>query len=181
MQKNLTQFPLSEAAFNKLYKAFYPKLCKYAWYLVNNTYMAEEIVQEFFTKLWHKQKHLKQIESIESYFFRSVKNAAFTAYKKQHQENERKEKLETLPQVENTEQFDEAYFLLKLDEAINRLPAKTRIIYCLKYKEGLSYDEIAKHLDISERTVDTHLYRGLKKLRQELQPYKTDFYKNERA
>lgn len=181
MKKRLLQFPLNEVDFNNLYKLYYSKLCKYAWYLVNNTDLAEEIVQDFFTKLWHKQQQLKNIQSIESYFFQSVKNAAFTAYTRQQKENNEKEELKKTQTIENNTLFDEAFFLQKLEQAIILLPKKTRIIYCLKYKEGLSYDEIAQYLKISERTVETHLYRALKKLRLKLQPFKDNFYKNASA
>lgn len=171
------QFPVSSETFNELYKAYFVKLCKYAYYLVNSREGAEELVQEFFTVLWHKQNKVHISTSLESYFFRSVKNAAFNLIQKQKREQERLEKIPD-PETENKE-INRDYFLLKLEEAIAKLPGKTRLVYCLRYKEGLVYSEIAAYLSISERTVETHLYRALKQLKKQLMPYKMAFYNTE--
>ena len=58
-----------------------------------------------------------------------------------------------------------------VDHAIETLPEKCRHIYTLSKKEGLSYQEIALHLEISEKTVENQIGIALRKLRETLKPH----------
>jgi RNA polymerase sigma-70 factor (ECF subfamily) len=64
-----------------------------------------------------------------------------------------------------------------LADAIEALPAKKSEIFKLKYFEGLKHKEIAARLGISYRTVETHIVKGLQKLRETLKEDK--FFRDE--
>jgi len=54
----------------------------------------------------------------------------------------------------------------RLAAAIEDLPSKYRVAVTMRFQEGLSPKEIAEHLGLPERTVRTHLLRGLKALKE---------------
>ena len=53
-------------------------------------------------------------------------------------------------------------------KAMEKLKPKNRKIFELHKLEGLTYKEIATHLDISERSVEDNIARALRLLREEL-------------
>jgi len=68
------------------------------------------------------------------------------------------------------EQVDQADFAARRDEALAELPARERNAFWLKYKYGMSYEEIARHFGVSKETVKKDLSRVMKHLRQRLEP-----------
>ncbi|MNL63493.1 RNA polymerase sigma factor [compost metagenome] len=54
---------------------------------------------------------------------------------------------------------------LQLEETIKALPEKCQIIFRMKYEQGLSQKQIAEELDISEKTIEAHLSKARKTIR----------------
>lgn len=59
----------------------------------------------------------------------------------------------------------------KIWQVINSLPEKCRKIFELNRFEGKKYNEIADHLNISVKTVETQISKALKTLRDNLRDY----------
>jgi RNA polymerase sigma-70 factor (ECF subfamily) len=53
-------------------------------------------------------------------------------------------------------------------EALQRLPERRRQAVLLRWRDGLSYEEIARSLHVSVKTVENQIGRGLKTLREAL-------------
>jgi len=62
-----------------------------------------------------------------------------------------------------------------LDQGIAELPEKCREVFLLSRNEHLSHRQISERLGISEKTVDDHITRALKKLRTPLSKMATIF------
>ena len=58
-----------------------------------------------------------------------------------------------------------------IQEAIEQLPERRKMIFLLSRDDGLTYQEIADVLDISVKTVETQIGRSLKWLREYLADY----------
>ena len=58
-----------------------------------------------------------------------------------------------------------------IDLALNKLPQQCRRVFDLSRIEGLKYREIAEYLNISVKTVESHMYKALAILRTELKEY----------
>lgn len=166
-------------AFESLFKSFYTGLCFYACHLTNDSFLAEEIVQDVFTKLWKDREKIKIRESIRSYLYKSVHNLAVNAIiSRKTNKNSVYKTLPTEEWLRLVENYEANTFLIELIEAedtemiirkaIDKLPAQCREIFILSRDENKSVDEIASQLNLSVNTVRTQIYRALEKIRAEL-------------
>ena len=156
-------------AYDFLMNSFYQKLCGYAYTLSHDHAAAEDIVQDVFVKVWSNKKQINTSFSIKSYLYKSVYNEFINQYRKNKPvfflEKKYLESVDLV--VENTrENLDE--LLQLVDKQINELPPKCREIFLLNKKEGLTHLEISEHLNISIKTIEGHMTRAFKILRNKL-------------
>ena len=163
-----------KTAFELLFRFYYPGLVVFASQIVLDPDEAEEIVQDFFVKLWIKRKDIKESLSLKSYIFTSIKNSSLNFLKKEKIREKIVEELKHL--VENDQLYKPDLFIVseiqtRIEVAFNKLPPRTREIFVLNRFKGFNNDEIAKQLNISKRTVETQISNALKILRVELKEY----------
>lgn len=161
--------------FSYLYEKFAPGLLFYARKFVSYP-VAEDIVHDVFLNIWRRDSFLFVDESIASYLFQSVQNACLNHLKRQtiHQEYIpkaiRELKIEELTTTSPEVNLINKEHLNTIYQAIDQLPEKCREVFLLSYMEGKKNAEIADLLQISIRTVENHLYKGLQILRKTLPP-----------
>ena len=106
--------------------------------------------------------------------FSSAKNKAITLYRKEHQKIFTSiDSCEFVTQIDSSPQFMMENNELRdlINEAIIKLPEKSRQVYLMAWEENLSYNEIAVQLGLSPKTIENHVGIALRKLRETLQPY----------
>jgi len=59
---------------------------------------------------------------------------------------------------------------------VDKLPSQCKKVFLLGKKEGLKYKEISEELDISIKTVERHMTKALKRLRNSFKENKTSFF-----
>jgi len=59
----------------------------------------------------------------------------------------------------------------RIEEALSQLPEKCRQVFEMSRYNGMKYKEIAEELDISPKTVEAHMSKAIKTLREGLQHY----------
>ena len=69
-------------------------------------------------------------------------------------------------------EFEKSELYESLLKAVAELPEKSRVVFMLSRFDDLSYKEIAGNLDISIKTVESHMGKALKLLRKSLQGVK---------
>jgi RNA polymerase sigma-70 factor (ECF subfamily) len=156
-----------QEAFAALFRAWYPKLYRFALQYVETPQAAEEVVNDVFVKLWKYRAHLHTVKHPESYLFIGVKNQSLN-YIKQYSRLKVAMAGDALAQLtsqdspQNMVEWKELYFRLNLE--IDQLPEQCRTIFKLIKEEGLKPQQVAKILNLSVRTVETQLYRATKRL-----------------
>ncbi|TKG91996.1 RNA polymerase sigma-70 factor [Puteibacter caeruleilacunae] len=147
----------------EMFLKHYSPLCNFALNYVNDRFTAEDIVQNLFIELWEKNT-IEQIDIPERFLLRSVKFKCID-FLRQHKSTVDYSLIPELsteePQDLNEEDIDPLlhYFAAKL-------PPKTRQVFMMSRMNNLTYAEIAKELDISQKTVENQMSRALKTLRK---------------
>lgn len=151
-----------------MFKEYYNPLCNFASSIVHDHKMAQDVVQDVFAKLWDKRESISITSGEKSYLFSAVKNRSL--------EMLRKKKLES--QISNADivQAQEAVtiedtadkYMLKeaLYSSIRQLPPKCQEIFVMNKINGLTYREISEELEISVKTVENHIGKAYRVLRE---------------
>lgn len=166
-----------DATYKAVFRQHYPKLLFYATRLVGDG-EAEDVVQDVFVELWRRKDSVVMGEQILAFLYRSVYTKAINLLKHQAIENnystamteiyERKlqfyqpDHAEVIKRIENKELRQQIF------DAINELPDKCKEVFKLSYLHDMKNKEIADVLGISLRTVEAHIYKALKFLRERL-------------
>lgn len=158
----------SQRAFEELYRLFFPRLFNFSILYVHKKETAEEIVNDIMVKIWEKRAALSNINNLETYLFVSVRNHSLnylSKYSHYHVEIEEESGIAAMVNANDPEkelEWKEIYF--KLNMAIEELPDQCRTVFKLIKEEGFRYKQVAEILNISPRTVETQLFRAIKKL-----------------
>ena len=135
---------------------------------------AEDAAQDLFLRLWQKEKS-GQLESprAKSYLFSSANNLAIDEFRKRsvrpEADIEDSELLEQGPATDTLVHWQHAGRTLTL--AVKSMPELTQSIFLLHHVGGLRYQDIARQLKLSQRTVERHMSRAHQVCRDGLQQY----------
>ena len=162
-----------EAAFDAIFRAWYPALVRAAESLVRSRAVAEEIVQDVMLELWKRRAHIAEGSSPQAYLFQATRNRSLN-----HIRHERVER-QAEPQINREEGVDsiahsemvEVEIHAAMRRALDKLPARCREVFELSRTHGLKYSEIASTLEISIKTVEAQMGKALRILREELAPW----------
>jgi len=158
-------------AFAELYEKYWDKIFAVAMHRLNDEEEAEEIVQEIFLSIWVRRKSLELSHSLATYLSVAVKYKVINHLAKKHRRQLQMDELsDTLPEAENStiDWLDEKELRARLEEGINKLPERCRIVFLLSRDENKTYAEIAEQLNISPKTVEAHISKALSTLRQDI-------------
>lgn len=161
-------------AFEQLFKTYYKPLCNYACSLIKDIDESEEVVQNMFYNIWNKREALQINNSVKSYLYRAVHNDCLNKIKhgkikSAYAEDYKKSADASFEDVSKTLQAKELG--KQINEAIASLPEQCGIVFKLSRFENLKYTEIAEHLNISVKTVENHMGKALKIMRERLKDH----------
>ncbi len=160
----------NEKAFEVLFKSYAQLLINFARRFVFDTAIAENIVQDVFLKVWTNRERLNPDKNFKTYLFTAVKNQALHHLRHLEVERRAEENLDLSPEPIKTpdEELREKEVENCIRQAVGELPEKCRLIFCMNRFDQLTYAQIAEVQNISIKTVETHMGRALKYLRQRL-------------
>ena len=155
-------------AFAQLYVSSMPFLLQFANSIIKNKELAEEIVSDVFIRIWQKRANLKAVENFKLYLYISTKNTSLN-YLSRHFRKETisldEMSLNITTGAYNPEQLMVTSEVAKrIDEEIQKLPNRCKLIFKLVKEDGLKYNDIANLLNISVKTIDNQMAIALKKI-----------------
>ena len=159
--------------FERIYLNYYHKVYSFARRYMKNGSDAEDVVQDVFIRLWETKTAINPELNLDNYLFTITRNLIFKRYRASVNELYLQDTvLAGIMQEPHYSQENEiiANDLAKhIDEIVKSLSPRQREIYNLSRHQMLSYKEISEKLDISIKTVETHIYQILKAIRKNLE------------
>lgn len=167
LQQRIAEYE-DEVAYKKLFFHFFLPLKSFSFSIVKSKENAEEIVSDIFLDIWIKRKQLSTIEGLKMYLYTAVRNNSL----RKLQQNKKvtffcldEVQVEFASPDENAEAILLTHELShKIDLAINQLPQRCKLIFKLAKEDKLKYKEIAALLNVSIKTIDSHVATALKKI-----------------
>lgn len=159
-------------AFEKLYTMYSGKLYNFIMRLsYGNQYMAEEVVQSTFIRIWEVREKVDPGASFISFLCTIAKNMLMNMYQRQTIEYVYNEYLlkSGVDHDSHTEETIDLHFLNDyIDSLAEELPAQRKKIFILSKRQNYTNKEIAEMMGISESTVATQLSLAVKFMREQL-------------
>ncbi|UCS95285.1 RNA polymerase sigma-70 factor [Echinicola marina] len=182
MKKQSLQFFEYEdlTTFRSFFEKYFDRMFTFSLYYLKSNQVAEEVVSDVFINLWKRRHDLGEIENIEAYLYKAVKNKSLSAIQK-------KSRVPVFMDLDNLNVLDKAvdhfhpessYFLNelyeRLDRAVDTLPSQCKIVFKLVREDGLKYREVAEILEVSEKAIEKQMARAHKKLKPFFDDYLND-------
>ena len=157
-----------EKAFECLYKRYVVYLTNIATKKTTSIDIAKDCVQEVFLSVYHRKDELQTTTSLKSYLYTALQHKIYNHYQKVLTRIKYEQAASVnLKIVGNNlnEEFESKDLEKQIQEKILSLPPQCRKVFLLSREEQLPYKEIAKQLNISVNTVDQHIQKALRILK----------------
>ena len=151
-----------------LYVHYYPRLKLFIDLFLKTDRWSDDIIADIFLKIWDRRKLLLPVRNFDAYIFRTARNLAVSFL--------RREMPVSLDEVEDAEKFadnedissnlENRDLFLKIEEAVQALPPRTRQVFEMIRLNRLKYRDVASILGISEKTVEWHMTSAIHTIRE---------------
>jgi RNA polymerase sigma-70 factor (ECF subfamily) len=155
-------------SFNSFFRHYYARLVRFAIQFVHTREAAEEIVSDAFVKIWERRSTLREVRNLEVYLYVAVKNGALNyceKYSVVHIQLDMNGEMEFYDTGNSQKNLEMKELIHRLHIAVEQLPEQCRLIFKMVKEDNLPFREVAEILHISPRTVETQVYRAVKKLK----------------
>ncbi|OFX29175.1 MAG: hypothetical protein A2W90_13515 [Bacteroidetes bacterium GWF2_42_66] len=169
----------SEKIFRKIMEHWYSRLFNFANGYLNNEENAKEVIQDVFLQLWSNRNKLADNTSLNAYLFTLTRNRCIDLIRRERLMLQfRTDKQEEYTRL--TENFhalsdpvlDEIFALelqSEIDKTVDSLPVQCRKVFIMSRTHGLKNKEISSILNLSEKTIENHLAKALRRIRLTLE------------
>jgi RNA polymerase sigma-70 factor (family 1) len=160
-----------QKAFEAIYHRHFFNLLNTAYRRLHSKDDAVEIVQDVFTQLYLSRNSIRDYQNLAGYLHTLVRNKIIDAYRHKLYRsrqlaaaNEFQEKMELSPD----HQLDGKYLETRIQQVIKSLPDKCREVFLLSRINQLSHRSISEKLNISVSTVEKHIVKAIKIMREQI-------------
>jgi RNA polymerase sigma-70 factor (ECF subfamily) len=157
-----------ERAFTEIYNRYWNKLTAIAYNLMRDKSAAKEIVQDLFVGIWNRREQI-DISNLSGYLATATRFAIFKQIERERRRREiESRELGILDEAVMDQEIELKFLKEYLSGQLHFLPEKCRLVFDYSRIQDLSIPEIAEKMNISEKTVEGHLTKGLKLVRMNL-------------
>lgn len=157
-----------ERAFQLIYNEYGSQLLGYTRRHVKSTELAEEIVHDVFVKLWKHREHIKDESTVKAYIFTICKNHILNTLRKVSLDFSRNVDSDIVEDINPEKQMMSKELHDLIAKAVSALPKQRQIVFQLSRNEEKSYEEISLALGIGKGTVQDHLVKAKRSIREYL-------------
>ncbi|MEI6948197.1 RNA polymerase sigma-70 factor [Paraflavisolibacter sp. H34] len=162
-------------AFDTIYDRYFISLLNAAFKRLRSREDAREVVQDVFVQLYMKREQIGHTQNLPAYLHTLLRNRIIDRFREELSRKKRHDRLKTIhPSVVNEEHEAEIDVKLLQEEVkgvIDGLPQKCREVFVLSRVNHLSHHAIAEKLKISVSTVEKHMGKALRIMRERIGTY----------
>ncbi len=169
-----------QSAHTEIYRCYYKAMYNTAYRILNDSFEAEDIMQESFLTAFSKlstfkseSKYDKNFVPFGSWLKRIVINKSLTQLKKNKKFEFQNNDLKPIENISESKdeitEIDEKITVKQILESINKLKQNYRLVLTLSLIEGFDNEEIAQILKTNNQQVRTTISRAKKKLKEQIQ------------
>jgi len=158
-------------AFHELVTIYREKLYWHIRKIVISHDDTDDILQNVFVKVWNNIDTFREESSLYTWLFRIATNEALTFLSKQRRKRiffVESEEDYLLTQLEADEYFDGDEIQKKLMCQVLKLPKKQRLVFNMKYFDGMKFTEIAEVLNLTTGALKASYHHACKKIEEGL-------------
>ena len=163
-----------EAKFEEMFRQHFTSLVYFARKYLRDMDSSKEAVHKVFISIWENRESFDFEKPPKSYLFTAVYNRCMNHIRdnSKFSNEEALNHPDIIPlESDSSEKIEAAELESQIWKTINSLPEKCREIFILNRFDGKKYAEIAEHLGISVKTVETQMSKALLVLRDKLKDY----------
>ena len=152
-------------SFDLLYDRYAGRLHYFGMKYLKSEEETEELVQTVFLKVWEYHKNLRKESSFKSYLFTIAYNDICKLFRKKYYHQKYVSDIlnaNPLPCVEIEKGVHCKSVLECIQEIIEKLPERQKVIFRKSREEGKSSREIADEVGLSPGTVDNYISQSMK-------------------
>jgi len=158
-------------AFEELYFRYHARLYNFCNTIIRNTQEAEGLVQEIFITIWENREKLDENKSFSGFIFKIARNKVLNRIKQKLTHNVYRKYMSDKEPIDLRIEIESREMMVLIQKSIDALPEQTKEIFLFSRKDGMTYKEIARKLNISENVVDHEIRKALQKIREYLSKY----------
>ncbi|HRN58577.1 MAG TPA: RNA polymerase sigma-70 factor [Agriterribacter sp.] len=166
-----------QLAFEAIYTRYWQTLYAIAYNRLKAQAEAEDIVHDVFTLIWQRRYEVKP-GSLSAYLAAAVKYAVLSHIRKR--DSARKyilhESATIRMEVTSDHQLHHKRILQMVQSEIERLPERCRLIFKYSREKGMSTKEIARTLNLSDKTVENQISKALHHLKSSFRNVFSSFF-----
>ncbi len=159
-------------AYREIYEKYFDRLFNYCFRVLQNTDDCQDLLQEYFTKLWVNRSSLPPAQNTEAFLVSLLKLRVIDALRSRHIREKQVLLYQSLQTGLLSEDPSQALLfreeLEKFHHHLSQLPEQLRTVFRLHYLEARSVDEIALLSAKSPQTVRNQLNQASSRLRMQL-------------
>jgi RNA polymerase sigma-70 factor (ECF subfamily) len=164
-----------EKAFEEIYRRYWEKLVAIGYFHTRDKQMAEEVVSDVLVGLWNRRQDL-EIRSLSAWLGTAVKYSVFKVMVRHQRRQDILDRQGGPEEDDETQKKLDARFMREfLEDIIETLPEKTRLVFKYSREDQLSVGEIAEKMELSQKSVEYHITKALKTLRKYISKFNNIF------
>lgn len=160
--------------FMYFFHLFHKSLVYYIFLIVDDKYIAEDIVEEAYVKLFERRENFFMGSKIKSWLYACCRNASFDYIRNKRKLESVTKDLTVLTEgdcvPDTSDLIIRSEAMAMLHEALNKLPARGRQVIFLLFFDNKSISEVAEIMKTSIQTVKNQRARCIKIMNKLLTP-----------
>jgi RNA polymerase sigma-70 factor (ECF subfamily) len=166
------------AAFERIFRCLSESVFRFVCGMVQDEALADDLTQDTFARLWAARDRMEEVDSLRAYVFQMARNRVYNQQRNERVRRDNRARFGEARTNNSTRSpdatLDTDLLRSMFEEWIEELPDRQREALILRRRSHLSHDEIADVMDISPSTVNNHLVRAMRHLRDRLDEHRPD-------